>query len=530
MRSSRLSFRCLLAAWFFIAAAIVPARADEPPAAPTGPAPAGALQDFDERVDKLLKPLFDEQVIAALAVGVIDGRASLPGAGSAAGLPPAAEDRDPARMARFGGAATRWFFYGHVDDAGQRVPDRQTLFEIGSVSKTFTALLLADMVVRGELSLDDPVQKFLPADVPMKSRDGQPITLVQLATHTSGLPRMPSNFSPADLANPYADYDEQHLYEYFRKARRLREPGGKPVYSNLGMGLLGHALAQAAGKSYEEMIEERICKPLAMTRTRVTLDNALRADLAQPHDGDGAAVKPWDLNALAGAGGIRSDVDDMLAYTAAHLGLVETPLKAAIELVLTPRIKYDTGGGIALAWHILPNDKVIMHNGQTGGFHSIVALRPDLKLGVVVLASTAWQGVDVIGYGLLSMLEGRQPGALPFRHAAKLATPALERFVGKYRMTGIPATMTIRRDGTRLFAQLTGQPEVRVYPASDTELFYRVVEARMEFASSSENNADGPAATTKAGDAPYGGFVLFQNGQEVPAKRIEDQAPDASAE
>lgn len=542
--------RPMLAAWLLLAAAIAPVVvAADPPAGPEPSAPAAAglqnadsLQNFSERVEKLIRPLVDEQIVAALAIGVIDGRAVAAGpqSGETASLAPSAADREPLHLARFGGAATRWYFIGHVDVAGQRVPDRHTLFEIGSVSKTFTALLLADMVVRGEVSLDDPVQKYLPADVPLVSRDGKPITLVQLATHTSGLPRMPSNFTPTDMANPYADYDEQDLYEYFKKAKRLREPGGKPAYSNLGMGLLGHALALAAGKPFEQLIEERICRPLGMTRTRITLDDALRADLAQAHDGDGASVKPWDLNVLAGAGGIRSDVDDMLAYSAAQLALVDTPLKEAIALAQQPRVESGNGdGAVALAWHILPDGKTIMHNGQTGGYHSIVALRPDLKLGVVVLASTAWQGVDLVGYGLLSMLQGRKPGPLPYRHMAKLSADALDRFVGNFEMTGVPAVMKIRRDGERLFAQLSGQPEVRVYPASENELFYRVVEARLEFGAVSADAAETDAAKLDATDAtkpaasdaakpddgqssdgPFAGFVLFQNGQRVPAKRV----------
>ncbi len=534
------SFRHLLAAWLLVSVASASVSAADPAEPqPNALAPAG-LHDFDQRVAKLIQPLADEQIVAALAIGVIDGRA-VDAQDASKALAPSADDRGPVHLARFGGAATRWYFIGRVNDDSPRAPDRNTLFEIGSVSKTFTALLLADMVERGEVSLDDPVQKYLPADVPTTSRDGKQITLVQLATHTSGLPRMPSNFTPTDLANPYADYDEQNLYEYFRKARRLREPGGKPAYSNLGMGLLGHALALAAGKPYEQLIEERICRPLGMTRTRIALDDALRADLAQAHDGDGAAVKPWDLNVLAGAGGIRSDAFDMLAYSAAQLALVDTPLKKAIALSHERRVDSGNGdGAVALAWHILPDGKTIMHNGQTGGYHAIVALRPDLKLGVVVLASTAWQGVDLVGYGLLSMLQGRRPGPLPYRHMAKLSPEALDRFVGNFEMTGVPAVMKIRRDGERLFAQLTGQPEVRVYPASEKELFYRVVEARLEFGAV-EQAADADAVKPDAADVvipeaepsedgPYPGFVLFQNGQRVPAKRVEEKTEEAKSE
>ena len=147
--------------------------------------------------------------------------------------------------------------------------DGNTVFEMGSISKVFTGALLADMVARGEVKLDDPIAKYLPQTVKVPSRNGRQITLLDLATQSSGLPRLPSNMRPADFSNPYADYSVQQLYEFLSGYSLTRDPGQRYEYSNLGVGLLGHVLALRAGKSYEEILKERILDPLGMNDTRV---------------------------------------------------------------------------------------------------------------------------------------------------------------------------------------------------------------------------------------------------------------------
>src|SRR5215831_2576206 len=145
--------------------------------------------------------------------------------------------------------------------------DGNTVFEIGSISKVFTSLLLADMVQHGEVKLEDPISKYLPASVKVPTRNGREITLVDLATHRSGLPRMPDNLDPVDGKDPYADYTEQRLYTFLSGCKLKRDIGAKYEYSNLGAGLLGHVLALRGGKEYNTLIEERICKPLGLTST-----------------------------------------------------------------------------------------------------------------------------------------------------------------------------------------------------------------------------------------------------------------------
>ena len=195
----------------------------------------------------------------------------------------------------------RWIVaYGSLNEGDARPLNGDTIFEIGSATKVFTSLLLADMVQRGEVSLDDPVAKYLPPSVKMPERNGRSITLVDLATHTSGLPRLPSNLAPKDPGNPYADYSVEQLYEFLSSYQLTRDIGSKYEYSNLGGGLLGYVLARRAGKSYEDLVESRICAPLGMSNTRITLTPEMKARLAAGHNAALDKVENWDLPTLAG--------------------------------------------------------------------------------------------------------------------------------------------------------------------------------------------------------------------------------------
>ena len=168
--------------------------------------------------------------------------------------------------------------------------DGNTEFEIGSITKVFTASVLADMVAKGEVKLDDPVAKYLPTSVKIPTRNGRQITLLDLATQSSGLPRMPDNLHPKDEANPYADYTVDQMYSFLSSYQLPRDIGSKYEYSNLGVGLLGHALALRAGKSYEDLVTERILRPLGMNDTRITLSPSMKSRLAPGHSPTGSVV------------------------------------------------------------------------------------------------------------------------------------------------------------------------------------------------------------------------------------------------
>jgi D-alanyl-D-alanine-carboxypeptidase/D-alanyl-D-alanine-endopeptidase len=173
--------------------------------------------------------------------------------------------------------------YGRFDGDDPRVSDGETVFEIGSISKVYTGLLLCDMVQHHEVSFSDPVAKYLPPSVQIPSRNGKQITLLELAMHTSGLPRMPSNFNPKDPSNPYADYTVEQMYDFLSHYQLTRDPGAKYEYSNLGAGLLGHALALGAGTDYETLLRTRVTGPLHMNHTAIELTQEMKANLAPGH-------------------------------------------------------------------------------------------------------------------------------------------------------------------------------------------------------------------------------------------------------
>src|SRR5215510_11060621 len=200
---------------------------------------------------------------------------------------------------------TRIICYGKPSRESAQIVDGDSVFEIGSVTKVFTAILLADMVERGEVSLNDPISKYLPKSVKTPTRDGKEITLLHLTTHTSGLPYMPSNFTPKNDENPYADYSVEQMYSFLSQYRLQRDIGAKMEYSNYGVALLGHILALRAGTNYETLIRTRICAPLKMDNTSIKFSKEMLAHLAKGHNPDLNPVANWDLPTFAGAGGLR---------------------------------------------------------------------------------------------------------------------------------------------------------------------------------------------------------------------------------
>src|SRR4051794_35467212 len=243
--------------------------------------------------------------------------------------------------------------YGNLANRDPRSVDGATIFEIGSISKVFTSLLLADMVNRKEVTFDDPAAKYLPATVKMPERSGKSITLLDLSTHTSGLPRLPGNLKLKDPRNPYADYTVDDLYRFLSGYTLPRDPGSEFEYSNLGGGLLGHVLACRAGTDYESLIRRRITQPLGMPDTGIALSSSMEKRMATGHNAMLIPVANWDLTTLAGAGALRSSANDMLTLLEAFLGYTESPLGPAMMATLGVRRPMgNTKFEIGLAWAI----------------------------------------------------------------------------------------------------------------------------------------------------------------------------------
>ena len=295
---------------------------------------------------------------------------------------------------------------GEVDGAA---PDARTLYEIGSISKVLTSLALADAVARGETTLETPVADLLPDSVAVGAHPDGPIRLVDLATHTSGLPRLDlgMGFAPGfDMADPYARYDAGRLTAYLATAQPATAPGTAYAYSNLGGGLLGFALAQRAGTDYADLVRQRVLAPLGMNETWVVVPDSAAGRFARGHGADGAPVPHWTwTEPTAGAGGWRSSAADLLTLAQAALDPAATPLAEALALSLEPRVEIGDGRQIGLGWHTgrVDDVPVVWHNGGTGGFRSFLAVAPDGGRAVVVLTNRSLD-VDTLGIDVLRRL------------------------------------------------------------------------------------------------------------------------------
>ena len=407
-----------------------------------------------------------------------------------------------------GSADGKWRVIGH-GSAGPNVTrplDGDTIFEIGSITKTMTATILADMILRGEVGPDDPISKYLPKKASPPRRAGRDITLRDLATHASGLPRMPSNFNPKDPANPFADYTAEMLYEWLSSIDLERDIGALREYSNAGYGLLGHILELKTGKSYDELFKARLGSPLKMADTGTVLTAEQKSRLAIGHDQDRKPVANWDLGAMAGAGALRSNVHDMLRYVDANLQVGKTGLEATMTAAQKMDIAIGDGKEkVCLAWGEAPDmhgRRIWWHNGGTGGYHSFVGFDPAARRGVVVL-SNCTTSIDDIGFHLLQPKYPIRRNPEPVR----LPRETLDRYVGVYQIDE-NVFREVTRFGDRVFVQRTGQPPREIFAEKEDWFFDREIGIRLRF----DRDSSGKVS----------GMMLYQvDGAESPAKRVD---------
>jgi len=297
--------------------------------------------------------------------------------------------------------AVEFYSYGVKSYETEEVVTPHTVYEIGSISKTFTGTILAQMVLNGELNIDDPAQSLLPKGVQAPTRNGEEIKLYQLSNHTSSLPRMPDNMDPEDPDNPYADYTEDQLYAFLEGVELTRDIGSEYEYSNFAVGLLGHLLAEKRGTTYEALLAKEITGPLDMNETRIEFTPEMKANLATGYS-EGFEVSNWDLSVFAGAGAIRSTASDLMKYLAANLGVEESELYPAMQLTQENSGAEDSDPMVGLGWHIVPLKKkvIIAHGGATGGYSTFAAFIKGGSTGVVVLTNCT-MGVEDIGLHIL---------------------------------------------------------------------------------------------------------------------------------
>jgi serine-type D-Ala-D-Ala carboxypeptidase/endopeptidase len=329
------------------------------------------IKDITTSTETLLKEYVDDNGGVGASVGVIDN------------------------------GEIQFFLYGKKTVEEDEPISKDTIFEIGSITKVFTTLALVNMVDQGVVQLDDPIDIYLP-NIKIPELNGKKITLRYLASHISGLPRLPDNLNPINQNNPYEDYTLENLYSYLNQHSLKKEPGESFEYSNTGMGLLGHILSIQSGKNYEELIKSLILEKLGMKNTTISLSPEMRKNFAHGHYLQ-KGVSSWDIPVLAGAGALRSNIQDMTQFLAVNMGFSESRLVNLMKQCHEKQYEISPEVSVGLGWIIShSNDsKIIWHNGETGGFRSYIGFNPKTKKGVVILSNSTEDWPDELGLVLL---------------------------------------------------------------------------------------------------------------------------------
>jgi CubicO group peptidase (beta-lactamase class C family) len=402
-------------------------------------------------------------------------------------------------------AGRRIVSHGRASLEEPRSLDGNTVFEIGSVTKVFTSILLADMVRRGEVNLTDSVFGYLPPPA-SRAHGNRTITLADLATHTSGLPLWPSGIpATRDGVLAMGAYTEAKLLDYLSTFDVPPDVGQKWAYSNVDAGVLGLALGARASTSYEALLQARVIGPLSMGSTGVAVSDRMRAHIAVGYDTDRRVAPAWNVPVLAGAGSLHSSVNDLLTLLEA-LGRDEGPLAGVLPVMLATR---RPGPGIpqALGWLMIgssPHEPALLsHDGGTLGFSSAVAYDPEARAGVVVLSNTS-SGVGDIARHLLRPSIPLTPaaGPAPTRTEIQVDPAVLDRLIGRYEPAPGVA-FDVSREGDALFIQLPGIPRLRLR-AETPRTFYAAENTRVtvSFDLDAEGHANGLTLSGPSGTTP----------------------------
>jgi len=383
-----------------------------------------------------------------------------------------------------------------------------TAFEIGSISKTMTSALLADLILQGKASLEDPLSKYLPEGTVVPSFEGKPILLKHIVTHTSGLPVTPDFGAVPDMGNPYANVDEASLLKTLSSAKLQRAPGSQFEYSNYAMMLLTSLIAKRSNTDFEDLLRTRLFTPTGMTNSYIN-QKPKDVKAAQGHTPDNKTTPAWTFKTnAAGVGGVRATLDDMVRYVQAELGKTESSITPALKMT-QQEVKTDANNKIAMNWMLAPLDahQVLVHEGGTGGFSAFAAFDLEKHHGVVILSDTALTSVG----GLSSLGNHLLDSRLPLGKARKIAKPdaeLLKAIAGNYDfMPGVKMALTAE-DG-RLFLQATGQAKYEMGYDSVGDFYPLKFDASMRV----NRKADGSVA-----------LLFLQGGGAFPLKKIDPSA------
>ena len=411
-----------------------------------------------------------------------------------------------------------YFSFGCPSWDSTAAVNADSVFEIGSVTKTFTCTLLSDQVLKGQMALSDSVQQYLPGSVHVPTRSGKVITLQHLATHTSGLPRLPDNLNPTNWNNPYIDYTTQNLYDFLSGYTLPRDPGSAWEYSNLGMGLLGHVLTLRTGQDYESLVVQRICQVLNMPDTRITLSASMRSRLAGGFCGV-VPLQNWDFDVLAPCGALRSTARDLSSYVRANLGLLSSSLFPA--MTNAHKLRYaDSQVNMGLGWFLgqTTTGPIVWHDGATGGYSSFVGFLPGQGKGAVVLANGYLDIAETIGLHLLEPAVSL--GSDPVPVSVPLAT--LQRYVGRYASTNGDFFDIGLQQGHLTCAYSGDISAYTLYASSTQSFFLNVVTASATFVTNSSGRTSAMQWTQNGQTFEYPRTfvpsrlaIQFQNGKAL---------------
>jgi len=432
---------------------------------------------YEKKIESLVQPFLENEKFSGVSIGVVLDGAS-------------------------------WTLnYGQVSPSNSTKPSGDTIYEIGSISKVFTSVLLADAVNSGRVELDQPIGTLMPQLQESNEYVSEKITLKHLSQHMSGLPSMPSNFAPENPNNPFAGYDHEMLVEYMTSVKLNRVPGLIHVYSNLGAGLLGDLLAAQAKSNYESLLKNRLLKPLEMNDTTITLSNAQTERLAPPHNSALLPEHKWNFDALAGAGAISSTTKDMIRFMQANLEPPGNSVGKAIETAWKQNMPASLFGrpAMGLGWMIDRDGSTRWHNGQTGGYHSMMLINRDAGAGVILLTNTADMEADGLAKSIFETILGKNVKPKQFEKMVKVDPEFVKRLAGKYQLTPeIVIDVVAKND--KLMVQLTAQQSLPVYPENKTVWNFRNVKAQVRFDVPEQGNSTNVS--------------LHQNGRVMQAPRI----------
>ncbi|MDQ2824732.1 MAG: serine hydrolase, partial [Verrucomicrobiota bacterium] len=387
--------------------------------------------------------------------------------------------------------------YGHRSAGDPRPLDGDTVFEIGSVTKVFTALLLADMAQKNEVALSDPAAKYLPAGIKVPERSGRSITFVDLATHTSGLPFMPAN-APSFNDPAAAKYSPDALKRYVASYQLTRDIGAEREYSNIGYWVLGEALASHAGMDLENLVRTRVLAPLKMANTDFELSPNMKANLADGHD---AALQPAPVvstlpiySIMPAAGGLYSTVTDLLTFLSSAMGYENSPLTSALDTTLSTRRPTGGGNEQALGWTVFGkgDDQIICRDGGTYGYASAMAWDPKKRAGVVVLSNQVGSVDDIARHLLRADFQLAKPTNRKHTEIAIDAT-VLDSYAGRYEAKG-EGIFTVTRENEFLTIESPGDwglPKLRIRPESQTDFFATELPLRVTFKIDGDRQVNG---------------------------------------